>query len=147
MDNLIPIGSDHAGFLMKEYIKEQLSKEGYDLKDFGCFSQESVDYPDFVHPLAKSINVGEYEKGIIICGTGNGVSMVANKYPDVRAALCWNKDITKFAREHNNANIIALPARFITKEEALEFVKLFLITPFEGGRHETRVNKINKILE
>jgi len=145
MDTLIAIASDHAGFLIKEYIKEQLEKEGYVLKDFGCFSEQSVDYPDFIHPLAQSINTEKYKRGIIICGTGNGVSMVANKYPNIRCALCWNKDITLFAREHNDANIIALPARFITEKEAMEFVKLFLITSFEGGRHKARVDKINKI--
>jgi ribose 5-phosphate isomerase B len=147
MDNLIVIGSDHAGFLVKEYIKDQLSKDGYVFKDFGCDSEESVDYPDFIHPLAKAINDGDYKTGIIICGTGNGVSMVANKYPNVRAGLCWNEDITKFAREHNDANIIALPARFISKEDALRFVKLFLITSFEGGRHQRRVDKIKMILK
>ena len=147
MNNLIAIGSDHAGFLIKEYIKEQLSKEDYVFKDFGCDSEESVDYPDFIHPLAKSINNGEYNRGIIICGTGNGVSIVANKYLNVRAGLCWNEEITKFAREHNDANVIALPARFISKEEALKFVKLFLITSFEGGRHQRRVDKIKTILE
>ena len=139
----IAIGSDHAGFLIKEYLKKELRDDDYLVKDFGCYSEESMDYPDVAHPLAKSISLGKYEKGIIICGTGIGVSMVANKYPNVRVGLCWNNEITALARQHNDANILALPARFISKEEALELVKTFLSTPFEGGRHERRVNKIN----
>ena len=142
MDEFIAIGSDHAGYLHKEYLIQQLMSSGYLLKDFGCFSQESVDYPDIIHPLAHTINKGEYKRGIIICGTGNGVSMVANKYPNVRAALSWTPEIAKLAREHNDANILSIPARFITKEEALVCAKLILVTPFEGGRHERRVNKI-----
>ncbi len=138
----IPLGCDHAGFLLKEYLKEQLSLEGYHFEDFGTFSKESVDYPDFIHPVARGINDGKYTRGIIICGSGNGVSIVANKYPKVRAALCWNEEIVKLSRLHNDANIIALPARFIEKEEALEFVKIFFNTEFEGGRHAKRVEKI-----
>jgi len=141
----IPIGCDHAGYELKEFIKENL-KEEINFMDFGCYSSERVDYPDMIHPLAKSINDKVFEKGIIICGSGNGVAMVANKYINVRAALCWNEEIAKLAREHNDANIIALPARFISNEKALEILKIFLNTQFEGGRHKIRVEKISEIL-
>ncbi|MDR1726126.1 MAG: ribose 5-phosphate isomerase B [Bacteroidales bacterium] len=139
----IPIASDHAGFELKEYIREHLSQLGYMLVDKGTYSSESVDYPDFVHPLSKQVNDGYYEMGIVICGSGNGVAMVANKYPNVRCALCWNEDIAKLARNHNNANIISLPARFITKELALNIVLMFLNSEYEAGRHQIRVEKIN----
>ncbi|MCU0369925.1 MAG: RpiB/LacA/LacB family sugar-phosphate isomerase [Bacteroidales bacterium] len=140
---IIPIASDHGGFEMKRYIIGQLVSEGYEVKDFGTFSEESVDYPDFIHPLASEINSGIYEKGIIICGSGNGAQMVANKYPKVRAALCWSEEITKLARQHNNANILSLPGRFIEPEFAMKLVMIFLHTGFEGGRHQGRVDKIN----
>ncbi len=139
---LIPIACDHGGFELKEFLKESLIREGYELKDFGTFSPDSVDYPDFIHPLAKEINNGTYPLGIILCGSGNGAQMVANKYPNVRAALCWTEEIARLARQHNNANIIALSGRFIEKELALKMVKIFLETDFEGGRHELRVKKI-----
>lgn len=139
---IIPIASDHAGYDLKEYIKSNFKLEPFDLKDFGTFSNESVDYPDMIHPLAKAVNDGEYEQGIIICGSGNGVSMTANKYENVRAALCWNVEIARFARLHNDANIIALPGRYIDFDEALEAVRVFFNTSFEGGRHERRVHKI-----
>jgi ribose 5-phosphate isomerase B len=139
---IIPIASDHGGFEMKEFIKEQLIKEGYQVKDFGTFSNDSVDYPDFIHPLAREINEGTYKLGIIICGSGNGAQMVANKYPKVRAALCWSEEITRLARQHNDANILSLPGRFIEKELAAKMVKIFLNTGFEGGRHKIRVDKI-----
>jgi ribose 5-phosphate isomerase B len=142
LSNVIVIGCDHAGFLLKEYLKTELTASGFEFHDFGTFSEESADYPDYIHPLAKAINSGEFEKGIIICGSANGVSIVANKYPNVRAAVCWNEEVVKLARLHNDANIIALPARFITKEEALGFVRLFFSTRFEGGRHQRRVDKI-----
>jgi len=138
----IPIGCDHAGFRLKGYLLHNLSSEGYRFRDFGTFSEESVDYPDFVHPLAKAINEGIYQRGIIICGSGNGVSIVANKYQLVRSAVCWTDDIARLSRLHNDANIIALPARFITSEDALNMVKMFFTTDFEGGRHERRVLKI-----
>jgi ribose 5-phosphate isomerase B len=141
-NEIIPIACDHGGFEMKEFIKEQLVKEGYEVKDFGTFSSESVDYPDFIHPLAREINKGTYKSGIIICGSGNGAQMVANKYPKVRAALCWSEEIARLARQHNDANIISLPGRFIEKEFALKLVKIFLATDFEGGRHLARVDKI-----
>ncbi len=139
---MIPIACDHGGFELKEFLKESLIREGYELKDFGTFSPDSVDYPDFIHPLAKEINNATYPLGIIICGSGNGAQMVANKYPNVRAALCWTEEIARLARQHNNANIIALSGRFIEKELALKMVKIFLETDFEGGRHELRVKKI-----
>ncbi len=138
----IPIGSDHGGFELKQYLISKLSAEGYKFKDFGCFSEESVDYPDFIHPVAKSINSGEYDFGIIMCGSGQGASMTANKYPDVRAALCWDLEQAKLTRLHNNANIITLPGRFVEFDTAIEMVKVFLNTEFEAGRHINRINKI-----
>jgi len=143
----IPVGCDHAGFRLKTYLLQILTPEGYRFKDFGTFSEESVDYPDFVHPVAKAIDDGTYGRGIVICGSGNGVSIVANKYLNVRSAVCWTYEIARFARMHNDANIIALPARFISPEEALILVKVFFTTDFEGGRHERRVDKISAILK
>lgn len=140
--NIIPIASDHAGFELKEKIKSYLLEKGENVEDFGCYSSESVDYPDFIHPLANSINNGEYNFGFIMCGTGNGVSMVANKYPNVRCALCWQEEIASLAKQHNNANIIALPARFITFEQAKDIIEAYMNACFEGGRHQRRINKI-----
>lgn len=142
---VLGLGCDHAGYLLKEHIKKQLTEQGYVLKDYGTFSQESVDYPDFIHPLAKNINDGILKTGIAICGSGNGVSMVANKYPGVRAAVCWNEELAKFSRAHNDANVLALPARFISEDIADRCVNAFLETDFEGGRHERRVRKISDI--
>ncbi len=144
---IIAIGSDHAGFNMKEYLKKVLVTWGYEVKDFGSYSDESMDYPDPIHPLADSIEHGEYKRGIIICGSGNGVAMVANKYPHVRAALCWEEEIAKLARQHNDANIISIPARFVSNVLAAELVHFFLITNFEGGRHERRVKKISATIQ
>ena len=143
---LIAIGSDHAGFSTKEVIKQNLSKLGYSFNDFGCFSEESMDYPDSAHPVAKAVQSGSCRFGIVICGSGNGVAIVANKYKGIRTALCWNEQVTILARQHNDANIIALPARFISTEDAVKFALLFLTTPFEGGRHQTRVDKISNML-
>ena len=140
----ILISNDHAGTELKKEIVEHIKANGHTVKNYGDDSGESVDYPDFIHPLAKQISNKNEEKGIIICGSGNGVSMVANKYQGVRAALCWNKEIASLSRQHNNANVLSLPARFLTTDEAIEIVKTFLETDFEGGRHERRVNKINK---
>lgn len=142
MKNIIPIGADHAGFELKAKIITYLTKKGYELKDFGCFSTDSIDYPDFGHPVAQMVeeNIGMF--GILICGSGNGINMTANKHQGVRSALCWKKELAELARQHNNANIIALPARFITEEEGIEMVDVFLTTKFEGGRHQNRVNKI-----
>ena len=142
----IPIASDHGGFLMKQYLIEKLGTSGYEVKDFGTFSEESVDYPDFIHPLAKAVNDGEYARGIILCGSGNGAQITANKYPHVRAGLGWNVEQSKLIRMHNDANILSLPGRFVPFEEAWEMVQVFLDTPFEGGRHQRRVEKIEKIL-
>ena len=140
----ILLSNDHAGTNLKKTIKNFLENNDYVVKNIGEDKGESVDYPDYIHPLAKEISEKKEEKGIIICGSGNGVSMVANKYEGVRAALCWNKETASLSRQHNDANVLSLPARFITTEEAIEIVKTFLETDFEGGRHERRVNKINK---
>jgi ribose 5-phosphate isomerase B len=139
---IIPIGSDHAGFSLKKYIIEKLSKEGFQFKDFGTRTEESVDYPDFIHPVARAIDRGEYPLGIILCGSGQGVNMTANKYPHVRSALVWDTEQSELSRRHNDANIIALPGRFIDFDLALEMIKVFFSTAFEGGRHSTRVKKI-----
>lgn len=140
--NKVAIACDHAGFKTKEYIVELLKTEGYQLKDFGTNSEESVDYPDFIHPLAKIVENSEFELGIIICGSGNGVNITANKHQGIRSALCWEVEIAELARQHNNANVCAMPARFISKEKCWEIVKAFLSTDFEGGRHQNRVDKI-----
>ena len=138
----IVIGCDHAGFQLKEELKAYLIEEGYTVQDFGTNSDASVDYPDYVHPLATFIENNQEVKGILICGSGIGVSISANRHKKVRAALCWNNEIAAMSRKHNDANIICLPARFITNDSANEMVKTFLNTAFEGGRHQTRVDKI-----
>ena len=140
----ILISNDHAGVELKNAIDNFLKNNGYVVENLGDNSGKSVDYPDIIHPLAKEISNNKNKKGIIMCGTGNGVSMVANKYKGVRAGLCWSKEIAELARLHNNANALALPARFINEKEALQIVEVFLQTPFEGGRHQIRVEKINK---
>ena len=142
MSKVIPMACDHAGFELKEFLKSALTERGLEIKDFGTYTSDSVDYPDMIHPLAKEINAGNYEFGIIMCGSANGVSMVANKYQNVRCALCWQEEIAQLAKQHNNANIISLPARFISKEKALSIVDAYLNTEFEGGRHQKRVGKI-----
>jgi ribose 5-phosphate isomerase B len=139
---VIPIGADHAGFSLKEKVIEHLKKGGFEIKDFGCFSEESIDYPDFGHPVASMVEENIGMKGILICGSGNGINMTANKHQGVRSALCWKKEIAELARLHNDANIIALPARFISEEEAIDMIDVFLTTEFEGGRHQMRVKKI-----
>lgn len=139
---IIPIGADHAGFQLKELIKAHLDALGYEVKDFGCYSEESIDYPDYAHPVASMVEENDNMLGIVICGSGNGINMTANKHQGIRSALCWKKEIAELARQHNNANIIALPARFISEEEGIEMVDVFLKTAFEGGRHQNRVNKI-----
>ena len=138
----IGVACDHAGFEYKEKLKEFLSSKGNKISDYGCYSLESVDYPDFAHKLSESIENGENELGIQFCGTGNGINMSANKHQGIRAALCWNTHITKQARLHNNANVLTMPARHLGWEEVEKIVETFLNTEFEGGRHETRVNKI-----
>ncbi len=139
---MIAIGSDHAGFEYKEKIKEMLISEGYAVNDFGTFSTDSVDYPDFVHPVADSVEKAETDYGILVCGSGQGVCITANKHQDIRAALCWNAELAKMTRKHNNANILCLAERFMKLADVLEIVKTFLTTKFEGGRHERRVSKI-----
>lgn len=138
----IGIGGDHAGFDYKEALKKELTSRGYEVKDFGPYSKDSVDYPDFVHPLATSVENADNDLGILICGSGNGVAMTANKHQGIRAALCWTAELASLARQHNNANIIAIPARFVSYDVASEMVEKFLNTAFEGGRHQNRVDKI-----
>lgn len=138
----IALAGDHAGFRMKEMIRVLLKKNDFEVEDFGPYTDDSVDYPDFVHPLSHAVETGKHSFGIIICGSGNGVSMTANKHQGIRAALCWQPVIARLARAHNNANVLALPARFIDEESAIESVLVFLNTDFEGGRHVNRVNKI-----
>jgi ribose 5-phosphate isomerase B len=138
----IAIGNDHAGTKYKNTILESLKKEGYEVLNYGTNTYDSVDYPDFVHPVAKDVDEGKVAFGIIICGSGNGANMTANKHQKVRSALCWTKEIAALARQHNNANILSIPARFTSEPQALEMVKTFLETPFEGGRHQLRVEKI-----
>jgi ribose 5-phosphate isomerase B len=140
----IAIGSDHGGFELKEFLKNELEKQGYTLIDYGCFSIESVDYPDVVHPLAEAVSNGKFEKAIIMCGSGNGIQMAANKHRNVRAALCWDIEQTRLTRLHNDANILSLPGRFINFVLAYQMVEVFLNTEFEGGRHKKRVEKISK---
>lgn len=140
----LAIGGDHAGYNYKKLLIGLLEEQGHSVTDFGPNSEASVDYPDHVHPLASAINRGEFDFGILICGSGNGVAMTANKYPNVRAALCWSTELAKLAREHNNANILCVPARFVAEEVATDMVHAFLETPFEGGRHQTRVEKISR---
>lgn len=138
----IAISCDHAGFELKEELKGYLTTKGFVVNDYGPQTADRVDYPDMIHPLAAAIDSGNITQGIIICGSGNGVAMTANKYPHVRAALCWNREIAELARQHNDANIISLPARFISEQVAHECVDAFLNTAFEGGRHAARVEKI-----
>lgn len=139
----IVIGGDHAGFEYKEHLIKSLESQGYTVKDFGAYSLDSVDYPDFAHPVAKAVENKESEFGILICGSANGVAITANKHQGIRAAICWQNELAALARQHNNANIVCIPARFVSLEEAENIVKTFLSTPFEGGRHEARVSKIN----
>ena len=138
----LAIGADHAGFSLKEKLKKYLISKGHEVKDFGPDSEQSVDYPDYAHPVASAVEKKECELGLLMCGSGNGINMTANKHAGIRAALCWNAEIAKLSRQHNNANILTLPARFIEEAEAIKCVDIFLSTPFEGGRHEGRVKKI-----
>lgn len=133
---------DHAGYELKEYVKQLLDSKGFTYKDFGTNSTDSCDYPDFAHPLAVAVEAGEVYPGIAICGTGNGIAITLNKHQGVRAALCWKEEIARLAREHNDANILVMPGRFISLEEATRSVKTFLNTSFEGGRHQRRIDKI-----
>lgn len=139
----IAIGADHAGFEYKELLKKWLEKNGYPLKDFGTYNTESVDYPDFAHPVAEAVEKNEFQLGLLLCGSANGVAMTANKHQGVRAALCWNEEVAEIVRHHNNANIVCIPARFVSYEQAEKILDRFLHSSFEGGRHERRVNKIS----
>jgi ribose 5-phosphate isomerase B len=142
MRKKIAIGNDHAGYEMKEVVLEWLEEKGYEIKNFGTDSPESVDYPDFVHPVADAVEKGEFDLGVLVCGSGQGVSFTANKHQGIRAALCWSAEISKLSRQHNNANILCLPGRFLTDEEGIEILKTFLETEFEGGRHQKRLDKV-----
>lgn len=142
MNKKIAIGCDHAGFQLKKVLISHLSEQGWDLVDFGCPSEESIDYPDYAHPVAEYVEKNN-TLGVLICGSGNGISMSANKHQGVRSAICWSKEIAALARQHNNANILSLPARFITIDEGVQISNTFFSTDFEGGRHERRVNKIS----
>lgn len=138
----IGLCSDHAGYELKQEVIVRLEAEGYQVQDFGCPSTDRCDYPDYAHPMGKAIQDGLLQQGISICGSGNGISMVMNKYSRVRAALCWCTEIARLARQHNDANVLSLPARFVSKEQALTIVDTFLSTSFEGGRHVERIKKI-----
>ncbi|MFD2597707.1 ribose 5-phosphate isomerase B [Sphingobacterium corticis] len=142
MSKIIAIGSDHAGFEYKQVLITMLEENGYTVKDFGPSSADSVDYPDFAHPVASSVESAESNLGILICGSANGVAITANKHQGIRAAICWLKELAALAREHNDANVVCIPARYIDIDLAKEIVTSFLTTDFEGGRHANRVNKI-----
>ena len=145
MKKKVVIGGDHAGFELKGSVINHLNNKGFEVKDKGCFSKDNIDYPDFGHPVAVEVENNQNTLGIIICGSGNGINMTANKHQGIRSALCWEKEIAKLAREHNDANILALPARFINEKEAIEIVDVFFETQFEGGRHSRRVEKIKHV--
>ena len=138
----IAIGCDHAGYPYKDSIVAMLHAQGHFLLDFGTHSADSVDYPDFAHPVAEAIETGQADLGVLMCGSGNGVAMTANKHQHIRCAICWTEELASLARHHNNANIIAVPVRFVPEILALAMVRIFLSTPFDGGRHEKRVDKI-----
>ena len=139
---MIVIGCDHAGFELKSKIINHLLEKGFDVEDMGCYSEDSIDYADYAHPVASKVEDNSDVTGILICGSGNGINMTANKHQGVRSALCWTPEISKLAREHNDANILTLPGRFVSEELALEIVDVFFSTEFEGGRHLNRINKI-----
>lgn len=138
----IAIASDHAGYALKQKVRQFLEEQGAQVTDYGCYSTESCDYPDYAHPMATAIEEGKADMGVAICSTGNGICMTANKHQGIRAALCWDEPLARLARQHNNANVLGLPANFITEGKALQLVQIFFSTDFEGGRHERRVNKI-----
>ncbi len=142
MAERIPIASDHAGFEMKEHLRVALERMGYEVEDIGTHSAASTDYPDYAHPLAAKVESGEAKRGVLLCGTGLGMSYAANRHHGVRAAVVWSPEIATFARSHNDANVLVLPARFVSETDAVQILKNFLDTPFEGGRHQKRVDKI-----
>jgi ribose 5-phosphate isomerase B len=139
----IAIGADHAGYEFKELLKKWLERNGYSCKDFGTHTTESADYPDFAHPVAESVERGECDLGLLLCGSANGVAITANKHQGIRAALCWTEEVAELARHHNDANVACIPARFVSYEVAEKILDRFLHSSFEGGRHERRVNKIS----
>jgi ribose 5-phosphate isomerase B len=141
---VIPIASDHAGFELKQKLAGTLREMGYEVQDLGTTSEQSTDYPDFAHPLAREVSAGDVKRGVLLCGTGLGMSYVANRYPHVRAAVAWTPEVAALARRHNDANVLVLPARFVSSDEAKAILKTWLDTPFEGGRHERRVEKIER---
>lgn len=145
-EKILALAADHAGFDLKEYLLNKLQEEGYIFHDFGTYSTDSTDYPDFAHQLGAAVNSGKFEIGIVMCGSGNGVNMVVNKYPNVRGALCWNSEQAELTRQHNDANVLSLPARFMDFEEAWKAVQLFINTEFEGGRHQRRVDKVSQCI-
>lgn len=142
MAEKIPIGADHAGFALKERLVAELRRLGYEPVDVGTHSAESTDYPDFAHPVAHEVETGEAKRGVLLCGSGLGMSYAANRHHGVRAAVAWNPEVAKLARAHNDANVLVLPARFVSEREGVDILKAWLDTPFEGGRHERRVQKI-----
>ncbi|MFZ6000957.1 MAG: ribose 5-phosphate isomerase B [Bacteroidota bacterium] len=139
----LAIGADHAGFEMKEALKKWLQQNGFELKDYGTHTTESADYPDFAHPVSLAVENKQFDLGLLVCGSANGVAITANKHQGIRAAICWTEELASLARQHNNANVLCLPARFISQEMAEKILDRFLNTAFEGGRHERRVNKIS----
>jgi ribose 5-phosphate isomerase B len=139
----IAIGGDHAGFDYKQQIYKELTNAGDEAEDFGTYSEDSTDYPDFAHPVASYVESNPGSKGILVCGSGNGVAMVANKHAGIRAALCWNEELARLARQHNDANILCIPSRFVSPQLANSMIRVFLSEPFKGGRHANRVNKIS----
>lgn len=139
----IAIGADHAGFEYKEKLKEVLLQQGHEVKDFGTHSNDSVDYPDFAHPVSGAVEKSEFELGVLVCGSANGVAITANKHQGIRAAICWTEELASLARQHNDANVLCLPARFISSDLAIKILNKFLLTSFEGGRHGRRVDKIS----
>lgn len=138
----IALASDHAGYELKQTVIAYLTQKGALIHDFGCYSTDSCDYPDFAHPCAEAVEKGDYDYGVIICSTGNGICMTANKHQHIRAALCWDVPLAQLARQHNNANILALPAKFVPQQKALSILDMFFTTDFEGGRHQRRIDKI-----
>jgi ribose 5-phosphate isomerase B len=139
----LAIGSDHAGFKLKERLKAFLEAEGHKVKDYGTDSEASVDYPDFAHPLSNDLSNNEHDLGVLVCGSANGVAMTANKHQNVRAAITWNEETASLARQHNDANVICLPARFVSEDEAIAMLKVFINTKYEGGRHNIRLDKMS----
>jgi len=138
----IAIGNDHAGYEIKMHVLDWLREQGYEIKNYGTDSPDSVDYPDFAHPVAAAVEKGEFDQGVLICGSGQGVSMTANKHKGIRAVICWIPEIAELARSHNNANILCLPGRFMDKQTTIKILENYFSTDFEGGRHQTRINKV-----